>query len=82
MLYPVGGLLELSYLSDDVGDLRNNNVNFFVASFITAVCLSVCLWVYLHVLMSERAYHPHFGEVDETLLGEVGRSLLDEGQVR
>lgn len=27
------------------------------------------------------SYHPHFGEVDQALLREIGRSLLDEGQV-
>ena len=27
------------------------------------------------------SYHPHLGEVDEALLREVGRSLLDESQV-
>lgn len=26
-------------------------------------------------------YHPHFGEVNQALLREIGRSLLDEGQV-
>lgn len=27
-------------------------------------------------------YHPHFREVDETLLCEVGRSFLDKCQIR
>lgn len=27
------------------------------------------------------SYHPHFGEVNQALLREIGRSLLDEGQV-
>lgn len=26
-------------------------------------------------------YHPHFGEVHQALLCEVGRALFDEGQV-
>lgn len=26
-------------------------------------------------------YHPHLGEIDQTLLGEVWGPLLDEGQV-
>lgn len=35
----------------------------------------------LYVLQHTGVYHSHLGEVDQVVLGVVGCSLLDEGQV-
>lgn len=37
--------------------------------------------IFEHWLTLARAYHPHLGEVHQTLLSKVGCPLLNEGQV-
>lgn len=39
MLYPVGGLLKLSDLSDDVGDLRNTIPLLYQSDICVCICM-------------------------------------------
>lgn len=72
MLYSVRGLLELPDLPDDVRYLRGKKKTE-TSGPLARRHSSVC--------RAREAHHPHFGEVDQTLLCEIGRPLLNESQV-
>lgn len=57
--------------------ISTENVEFKMMFKVQCTCsddLCICS-------MHARAYHPHFGEVNETFLSEIGRPLLNKGQV-
>lgn len=70
MLYPIWRLLELPDLSDDVGYLKE----MYNLSLNVQMMIFTCMFIFL-------SHHSHLGEVHQAFFGEIGCSLLDEGQV-
>lgn len=71
-------LLEVAHLPDHVGDLEEETA-------ITGINWTPIITreEAAPVLRPSRqsTHHPHLGEIEQSVMGEVGRALLDEGEV-